>query len=186
MRRGRACGRALPSVLPRRDHQQPDRLGPLQAGPAHQGDRLAAKPHRAPPGRNRTHERRPRKDRARSGTKPPPPNTASPSPSSPWAARAAACRRLAGGPGRAERLLRTNHLGARCGAAHRRHRVLPRDVPRSRHTRRPHAGDGAQPHSRRRGRRDRLRIHGGRPRLQRGLVTPTAPPLSRPPTACIP
>ena len=43
---------AVPLVLPRRDHQQPESLGSLQAAGAHGGDRLAAEAHRAAAGRD--------------------------------------------------------------------------------------------------------------------------------------
>ena len=51
VRRGRRCRRAVPLVLPRRDHQQPESLGSLQAAGAHGGDRLAAGAHRAAAGK---------------------------------------------------------------------------------------------------------------------------------------
>ena len=44
VRRGRACGGAVPLVLPRLDHRQSDALGPAEAKRARRGDRLAAAP----------------------------------------------------------------------------------------------------------------------------------------------
>src|SRR5262245_9622194 len=49
VRRGGARRGALPLVLPRHRHRQPDALGPAQGEGAHGGDRLAAAAHRPAP-----------------------------------------------------------------------------------------------------------------------------------------
>src|SRR5262249_6829321 len=52
VRRGRARRGALPLVLPRHRHRQPDALGSPQGEGARRGDRLAAAPHRPAPRRS--------------------------------------------------------------------------------------------------------------------------------------
>ena len=80
VRRGEPRRGAVPVVLPRLADHQPDRLGSLQGAHPRRRDRLLPAAHRAP---------------ACGGLIrwTPPRNARSPSPSSPWAAKAAACWR---------------------------------------------------------------------------------------------
>ena len=95
VRRGRPCGRAVPVVLPGRDRQQPDALGPPAPAPG----RAAGSSRIAPADRAGSHSAA-ESTRADLRKHDPPPrgmqggtatHARSPSPCWPWAAKAAAC-----------------------------------------------------------------------------------------------
>ena len=80
VRRGQPRRGAVPVVLPRLADHQPDRLGPVHGARPRRRHRLLPAAHRAPACRGLIRWTRP-------------PSARSPSPSSPWAAKAAACWR---------------------------------------------------------------------------------------------